>query len=410
LPVFKNFADLEIVRGIRAFLNLEAGIVRGEAPEESDLTTQLAEKDRRIERLQRWLEGKDRNLDRLRREVSDLRVAARGAQKVPIFFVLGRQKSGTTWLMRLLNQHPEILCRGEGKFFGRHARDERVEEFLKGCKDLSNLPGTVPPPVPLYGALANDEYLRYWTHLSFWTRQGDAEEYLKRFTRLVVTEVLTEKLAGTNKRMVGDKTPIHDNEVVREIAEILPEAKVVHIIRDGRDVAVSQMHHIWNRTRPAREGGGLTPEEEFKRDRYREDPEKFLASGESIFTEERLTAAAREWNEKVGATRKLGPEVLRERYLEVRYEQMLQSPEEEAAKVFGFLEGADDPQLVRRCVEEASFERIAGGRKRGEEDSESPLRKGVAGDWKNVFTQRDRQIYEGIAGDLLSELRYERTP
>jgi hypothetical protein len=36
-----------------------------------------------------------------------------------VFFVVGLGKSGTSWLMRTLDGHPEILCRGEGRFFGR---------------------------------------------------------------------------------------------------------------------------------------------------------------------------------------------------------------------------------------------------------------------------------------------------
>jgi hypothetical protein len=32
----------------------------------------------------------------------------------------------------------------------------------------------------------------------------------------------------------------------------------------------------------------------------------------------------------------------------------------------------------------------------------------VAGDWRSVFTERDRQVYEEIAGDLLSDMGYDR--
>jgi hypothetical protein len=36
------------------------------------------------------------------------------------------------------------------------------------------------------------------------------------------------------------------------------------------------------------------------------------------------------------------------------------------------------------------------------------LRKGVSGDWRSVFTERDRRIFGQIANDLLVELGYER--
>ncbi|HWI45457.1 MAG TPA: hypothetical protein VNT12_04725, partial [Rubrobacter sp.] len=37
--------------------------------------------------------------------------------KTPVFFVTGVGKSGTSWLMRTLDGHPDILCKGEGRFF-----------------------------------------------------------------------------------------------------------------------------------------------------------------------------------------------------------------------------------------------------------------------------------------------------
>ena len=42
----------------------------------------------------------------------------------------------------------------------------------------------------------------------------------------------------------------------------------------------------------------------------------------------------------------------------------------------------------------------------GDEDGESFYRKGVIGDWRNVFTERDRQVYEEIAGDTLQQMGY----
>ncbi|HEX5915407.1 MAG TPA: sulfotransferase, partial [Rubrobacter sp.] len=47
--------------------------------------------------------------------------AFRGGE-VPVFFVVGLAKSGTTWLMKTLDAHPEVLCRGEGRFFGEEYR------------------------------------------------------------------------------------------------------------------------------------------------------------------------------------------------------------------------------------------------------------------------------------------------
>jgi hypothetical protein len=71
--------------------------------------------------------------------------------------------------------------------------------------------------------------------------------------------------------------------------------------------------------------------------------------------------------------------------------------------------GADaGEETVRRCVVSAGFERWAKGRKRGEEDSKAFLRKGIAGDWKEVITEEDKRIFKEAAGDLLIRLGYEK--
>ncbi len=36
------------------------------------------------------------------------------------------------------------------------------------------------------------------------------------------------------------------------------------------------------------------------------------------------------------------------------------------------------------------------------------LRKGVAGDWKGAFTERDKQVFKEVAGNLLIKLGYEK--
>jgi hypothetical protein len=67
----------------------------------------------------------------------------------------------------------------------------------------------------------------------------------------------------------------------------------------------------------------------------------------------------------------------------------------------------DGGGTAKRCVEAADFERVSGGRKRGEEDSSSLFRKGVAGDWRSVFTERDKRVFKEAAGELLIKLGYE---
>lgn len=394
MPVFKKLVDLQVLKGLRGFLGLEAGLVRGVAGKKGQAEHS---KDQEISRLQQQLAETSEELAGLKAaKTSDA-----SPEEIPMFFIVAPPKSGTTWLRQMLDQHPEVLCHGEGRFFGRNDRNDTFEQVK------TNRMGHKMRPGSLHNVLAENEYLRFWIERTWWSKDGDVEEHIANLTREAVRYFLAQKLSGTNKKIVGDKTPIPNAEIVREIGGMLPEAKILHIIRDGRDQAISHTHHRWNRVRPVEEGGKLKPEDGDKRDRYREDPEGFLASGESIFTEERIVSAAKGWSSNVRHSRRDGPSQFGDRYEEVRYEDLLERPEEEMARLFRFLGASDNENLVRRCVNRNRFENRS-KRQSGDEDSSAFLRKGVAGDWRNVFNERDREIFKEYAGDLLIELGYEK--
>ena len=138
---------------------------------------------------------------------------------IPIFFLVGRGRSGTTWLQDVLNSHPEVLCRGEGYVFDRNFRWSDFKELHPRLK-----------PASLYNAIANDEYLRLWAERSVWGVGEDPDQHLDNLTRLAVNYFLGRKLERTNariartdpktsvrKRIVGDKTPFVSGEVLYEM-------------------------------------------------------------------------------------------------------------------------------------------------------------------------------------------------
>jgi hypothetical protein len=315
-------------------------------------------------------------------------------ESAPVFFIIGRGRSGTTWLRTILNSHPEIMCWGEGRFFERSFKREDFERL-----QMENI-----PPSSLYRAILESRYLRSWIDRSVWASGKETDRHLKNLTRLAIDYFLAEQLSKTNKRIVGDKTPFVSAEVVEDISAIYPEARVIHIIRDGRDVAVSLIHHIWNNART--EGGiyDLEQEELEKRRAYREG--SLVAPAESLFTRERLIRIATDWSTEVGKVTEDGPTLLGDNYTEVRYEKLLDRPVVEARRLLEFLGADSSEEMAKRCVERAGFERIT-NRERGQEDSSSRSRKGVAGDWKTTFTEEDKRVFKEIAGNLLIELGYE---
>jgi sulfotransferase family protein len=378
---------------------LVAGL-RSRLQSKRELEARLAEKNETLQRVRRRAANRERELTRLREELTQAKAAShsRGfsSGSIPAFFLIGRARSGTTWLRSVLNFHPEIMCWGEGRFFER--------SFERG--DFEGLRSKNMPSSSLYRAILQSRLLRAWIDESVWARGKETDEHLVGLTRLAVDYFLTGQLSKTNKRIVGDKTPFVSAEIVEEISTIYPEARVIHIIRDGRDVAVSLMHHMWNNAK--NEGGvyDLEPEELEKRYAYRAGT--LVPPADSLFTKERLIRIATDWRAEVGKATEEGPALLGSNYTEVRYEDLLERPVEEIRRLIEFLGAADSSEEVaRRCTEKAGFERHT-SRKRGQEDSSSRYRKGVAGDWRNVFTEEDQRTFMEFAGDMLVELGYEK--
>lgn len=392
---------------------------------------QIAQLRERQKRLHERLDLKNEQVAKLQKRLGrgmDLKGPPSGAS-APMFFMVGRGRSGTTWLMRLLDAHPEIACKGEGYFFDRNFRCDEFKELHPRLK-----------PSSLYNALAGSEYLRLWIERSVWTAQDrlSPDEHVENLTRLAVEYFMNRRLSrlrrrSPDKRIVGDKTPFISGKVLyemnvpgpdgpdpetdeppyngagtlEEIARICPDAKVIHVVRDGRDVAVSLMHFMWSRSKDEGWFYELEPEEIRKRRAYREDPTSL--SHEGIFTRKRLAAFARSWSSEVAEAVERGPELLGERYYEVRYEDLLTEPEEEVERLLRFLNADASPETVRGCIEATGFEK-ASSRRQGQEDSSSVShRKGISGDWKNVFTEEDRRNFRKHAGDLLVRLGAGRT-
>ena len=325
---------------------------------------------------------------------------AKGPTKAPVpgqydipFFIAGEMRSGTSWLRRTVSAHPDIACGHEGSFFGRDYDQEEIPVYSGPVSSFTR-------------ALAVSKELEVWHELPWnqWTYGYD--EDLRNLSRLSIDYFLAKEVRRTGKRIVGDKSPQH-TACLDEMHEIYPDARIIHIVRDGRDVAVSSMHHWW-RLAKDRPGGvfELTPEELEIRDAYLKDREGFLAGGRSIFTEDRLEQLARRWSYRVGKAHRDGTALYGERYLEIRYEDLLQDTTDTLRRVFELLHARRGDAIVERCIRASKFERVS-NRRQGEEDPDSFFRKGVAGDWRSVFMDRDREIYEQVAGEQLTEMGYE---
>jgi hypothetical protein len=173
--------------------------------------------------------------------------------------------------------------------------------------------------------------------------------------------------AARGKRYAGDKTPANVLHV-KLLADSFPEARFLHIIRDGRDVVPSLM--------------------------------------DMHFGPDRFGAATLFWRDRVSRGREGGRRVGTDRYREVRYEDLVANPESVLREVCSFLGLTFEPKMLE--YHERADELLDG--LRFTHHVQGIRRPPVAvRDWRTDMPDHEVQLFEALAGDLLDELGYERS-
>jgi hypothetical protein len=282
-----------------------------------------------------------------------------GALAMPYepFFLTGAPKSGTTWLGKLLDAHPQISCRGEACV--HHFGVQLVEACKKYGELLEKRRAVITD--------SNDFPPLQWP---------DVMKLMRTFIQLRLDAIVDP--AKPDLRFVGEKDPEHAIHFPT-LDKLFPEGKFLHIIRDGRGVLVSAWHH-----------NVRSKDEEERRTEL----------------DHLLILTAREWADRVRRARETGRQLGPDRYFEVRYEDLVAEPEPWMTRILTFLGADADPQTVRACIEAASFEKLSQGRKPGQEDAASFFRKGIPDDWRNHLSQEQVHRFAVLSGSLLQELGY----
>ena len=97
----------------------------------------------------------------------------------------------------------------------------------------------------------------------------------------------------------------------------------------------------------------------------------------------------------------------RDNVVYVKYEDLRNDTSGQLIRVIRELHGVGISEtLAHEIAGKYSFENMS-GRKPGQQLSNSFLRKGIVGDWKNHFSPESRSIFDRYAGDALVALGYE---
>lgn len=246
-----------------------------------------------------------------------------------VIFAVGARRSGTNWLQRILAAHPDCVAVPSESYLFSHGIRPLIDRIHQGSMSSSRTGSVYADREPIIDAI--------------------------RHVCDVVFIGLMRGLAPDAQRIV-ERTPEHVLHLDL-IGEVYPDAHVVHIIRDGRDVVRSLLNHEWGPS-DARQ-------------------------------------AAMEWRDAIETARAAAPRL--SRYREVVYEEMLADPASYVVELLtslGLSVGATDLEPV---LAEA-----------GVGYNLDPMAPAIeAGKWRTSLTPEILAAVEDIAGDLLGRLGYE---
>ena len=297
------------------------------------------------------------------------------------FFIFGHARSGTTLLTRLIRLHPKVHCNYQAHFFTR-------KPFLED--------------------LVTREEMGWWFthHSNRWNRGEDLSAVVLRAAADMILERDAHRAGkGAPGCIVGDKSPnnLVNGEGVRRMVKVYPDARLVFIVRDGRDAVVSHRFQAFVEKRHF-----LSPEGRKIRQDFINDPEPFLTGQRSIFTEDAISQAAEEWAFNVNDTVQTAQALIGDQFYTLRYEDILAQTWETMTQLWQFL-GVDPETEGLHALVENEMQRNpdAAWQKQKSNEIADSLKKGKKGTWRELFTNRDRRIFKQIAGKTLIDWRYE---
>ena len=271
----------------------------------------------------------------------------------PPLVLLGVSRSGTTLLRVIVDRSPGIAIPDESFFVPllarRHGTAIDAGRFLD---DLARI-----PTVRDWGVSIPDVARRVHSGMP---------------TGAAIAAIYETYAAAAGKPRWGDKTPMYMRHLTL-LEQLFPDAQYVHLIRDGRDAALSFLQ---------------MPEGTYTRTwAHPSSPAQFACL----------------WRKEVTAARALGGRVGEGRYHELRYEALVSEPEATVRRVCAFAE----LPFAREMLEYAGAVDVSA--KPHQQRLLTPPTTGVRR-WQEDMAPEDVAAFESIASDLLVDLGYDVHP
>ncbi len=289
-------------------------------------------------------------------------------------FIVANPGSGTTLLRMMLDAHSELAIPPETHF---------IPDVIRRAREIRSEHDRKPTPQELTEVITAN---RRWG--DFHLDQAALRERMNRDGRASARRALRAFYSlyaeGQGKSRWGDKTPDYLLTMNR-ISQTLPEARFIHLVRDGRDVALSRRR--WRE----RAGGQPRPVE----------------------------AWASQWRRWITEGRDQGAKV--DHYLEIRYENLVEETESTLREVCEFAGLGFEPGMLsyhERAqerlreldqalpAEDGKGAREAEHRQAKHAMTAAPPQAVKVEEWRSQMSPADRATFEAEAGDLLTELGY----
>ena len=274
------------------------------------------------------------------------------------FFIVACARSGTTLLRAMLDRHPEVAIVPESHFITelwetrrRYGAEGRVSDREAFLRDLG----------------ANPRFRLWDLPRDLLREEMDRLEGAATFAE-AVTAPFRAYARWKGKGRWGDKTPVYVEDIPL-LAALFPHARFVHVLRDGRDVALSMMDL----------------------DRLHRGP-----ASPALF-----------WARRVRRGRADGSALGPRRYTELRYEDLVEDPERALRPLCEFLDLPFDPAVLEH--REGGSDLVPEPLRWMHRRLDLPPTKGLR-DWRTEMSPRDAARFQVVAGSALAEFGYPPGP
>jgi Sulfotransferase family len=279
----------------------------------------------------------------------------------PYLFIVGCARSGTTLLRRMVDAHPLIAIPREQHW---------LPKWFERRKGVTS-EGFVTPELV-------SELIRYEKFVRMRIGREELERLLGSGDPVKYSDFVSGVFdlygQAQGKSLVGDKTPAYVDRIPT-LHALWPNARFVHLVRDGRNVCLSTIN--WGRA--------------FK-----------IARRFTRWDEDAVTTTALWWERKVRLGHEDGTPLGPELYHEVRYEELVSEPAKTCAALCGFLDIPYDEAMLK--FHEGRTKTKPGLDAKG---AWLPVTPGLR-DWRTQMPTEDLERFEATVGDLLDELGYPR--